>query len=144
MKVDIGCGQQKPGGWTGMDRRDVDGVDVVHDWLDIPWPFDDGEVDTLRASHVLEHVCPLRIIEWMNEAWRVLKPQGRLYISLPHAGTDGFYQDPTHCLQANAATWRYFDPDHALYRVYQPKPWRIHSLKHSGDNMDVVLEKREV
>lgn len=143
MKLDIGCGPKKPKGYVGMDRREMDGVDVVHDWSELPWPFDDGEFAELRASHVIEHICPLHIIEWMDEAWRVLEPGGKLVIGMPHAWSSGDAQDPTHCLHASVTTWEYFDPDYELYAVYAPRPWRLESAVHNGPNLDAVLVKRE-
>lgn len=143
MKLDIGCGTHKQTGWVGMDCQDIEGVDVLHDWRELPWPFEDGEADRLRASHVLEHICPLRLLAWMDEAWRVLKVNGKFYISVPHAGTEGDYQDPTHCAHFNGATWHYLDPAYELYSIYEPKPWKIETLLHNGPNIDVVLSKRE-
>ena len=142
MKLDIGCGPKKPAGWTGMDRVEHEGVDITHDWRDLPWPLEDGEAEQLRASHVLEHVCPLTLLDWMDEAWRVLEAGGTFHVAVPHAGTEGDYQDPTHCAHFNAATWRYFDPDYELYSVYEPRPWKVERLIHNGPNIDVVLVKR--
>jgi hypothetical protein len=122
-----------------MDRQGIEGVDVVHDWYDLPWPFEDGEVEVLRASHVLEHICPMRLLEFMDEAWRALKVGGEFHISLPPAFSAGDAQDPTHCAHFTAATWTYFDPDCAYYDIYKPKPWRI---KKRTKGPDVVLIKR--
>ena len=41
IRIDIGCGANKRSGWIGMDVRDLEGVDVVHNILDFPWPFPD-------------------------------------------------------------------------------------------------------
>src|SRR6185437_110980 len=55
-RLDIGCGINKMSGWVGMDRIDADGVDVVHDFMDFPWPFEDNSVAEARAEHVIEHI----------------------------------------------------------------------------------------
>jgi len=142
MRLDIGCGTHKPKGWVGMDRQEIEGVDVVHDWHDYPWPFEDGEVEVLRASHVMEHICPLRVMDWMSEAWRVLAEGGKFLVSMPLAFSRGDAQDPTHCGHFNAITWSYFDPEHELYNIYKPPPWQIKSAVENGPNLDVVLVKR--
>ena len=54
--LDIGCGPNKVPGATGMDRRTMPGVDVVHDLNSRPDPFDDNAFDEIHARHVLEHV----------------------------------------------------------------------------------------
>jgi len=144
MKLDIGCGDRKATGHVGMDRQACDGVDVIHDWNDLPWPFENAEFVEARASHVVEHICPLRIIEWIDEVWRVLKVGGRLHIAMPYAGSGSYAQDPTHCLQATEKTWQYFDPQYSLHSVYRSRPWRVESINRHGDILNAVLVKRSM
>jgi DNA modification methylase len=102
------------------------------------------------ASHVVEHVNPAKFgfINWMNEAWRVLKVEGQLALSMPYATSPGMYQDPTHINFCNEITWAYFDPlepntQGYLYKIYRPKPWKIiHLSWDCAGNMEVLLEKR--
>lgn len=53
MMVDLGCGNAKTVGAIGVDNVALPGVDVVHDLLDFPYPFDTGSADTDRATMVL-------------------------------------------------------------------------------------------
>src|ERR1700748_2450384 len=97
--LDIGWGESFQQGFVGMDHQPLDGVDVVHSWNEFPWPFEDESVLTIVASHVLEHVNPAdgHFLRWMDEAWRILKPDRQLAAVLPYAGSPGYWQDPTHC-----------------------------------------------
>ena len=89
-----------------------------------------------------------RFIRFMDEVWRVLKPDGQFALALPHGYSPGQLQDPSHCNASNEATWAYFDPLEAnsggqLYRIYKPKPWAlIHISFAPQGNMEVLLRKR--
>ena len=39
IMLDIGCGGNKQRGFTGMDKRKLEGVDIVHDVEKIPYPL---------------------------------------------------------------------------------------------------------
>ncbi|MBU2249253.1 MAG: class I SAM-dependent methyltransferase [Gammaproteobacteria bacterium] len=158
IRLDVGCGANKQGpDWVGMDIQSLPGVDIVHDWNVHPWPLPDECVLVAMCSHVLEHVPPvvldngktrLLFIEFMNDLWRVLKPDAELAIAMPHGSSQGYLQDPTHCNSCNETTWAYFDPLEPntaglLYKFYRPKPWRIKFLTWAPNgNMEVVLVKR--
>lgn len=147
IKIDLGCGEHKPEGFIGMDVRKLPGVDVVHDMEKTPWPFPDGCATLLSASHVVEHIDPraFGFIKFMDEAWRVLKPEGQFRIATPYAGSTGYWSDPTHVNPCTHHTFHYFDPlqPTGLYKEYKPKPWKIEQLYWSPDgNMEVLLSKR--
>lgn len=113
MKVEIGAGARKRTGWTAVDLNpkyaDVEG-DALH------LPFDDGEVDELRAVDVLEHVSYRQTAQALKEWARVLVSGGTLYVQVPDAET--IFQwfvshDPRlrvmenkSCTALEGATWR--------------------------------------
>lgn len=145
--LDIGCGSKKQKDFVGIDYRPLEGVDIVWDIEDTPWPLPAGSVKTAVATHVLEHINPHKgvFIEVMNEIWRVLKPGGQFAFVVPYAGSYGYYQDPTHCNPINETTLAYFDPEHeaGMYDYYKPKPWKIELCKNYSDTLlEVVLKKR--
>lgn len=74
-----------------------------------PFPFADESFDAVMASHVIEHLIDARPV--LDEAFRVLKPKGLLYLECPsdrsvrlpsmpfkfeEARSLNFYDDPTH------------------------------------------------
>lgn len=141
-RLDVGCGFNKQHGFVGMDKRAVEGVDIVHDAESFPWPLEDASCDTVLMSHVVEHIKPWLQIDLMNEAWRVLRVGGQLWIATPYATSFGYSQDPTHCSPWNEATVTYFIQGEPLYEIYRPKPWK--GLKVTWDvhsSLEIVLEK---
>jgi len=142
--LDAGCGHHKTEGAVGMDRRRIEGIDVVHDIEDFPWPFADEMFDRVIMSHVIEHINPKYGVDVIEECWRILKVGGVLLIACPYAGSEGHWQDPTHIKPWNRDTPWYFDPSHSskLYDVYRPKPWQIDAnAYHMGGNLEVVMRK---
>jgi len=155
IRLDIGCGGNKQPGFVGIDYRKLDGVDIVQDLETFPWKaLKDESVLVAVASHVVEHINPAKgiFIDFMNEVWRILKPDGEFAIVTPYAGSHGYFQDPSHVNPCNETTFSYFDPldtrtNGQLYKIYKPKPWKIKegtlSLRKEG-NLEVVLIKRRM
>ena len=120
MKLDLGCGNNKPNGYTGMDLKEAD---INHDMEETPCPIESNSCETVRAYHILEHIKPWKILSVMDEIWRIMKSEGILDIVVP---THWSYRvDPTHCLQWERDSFAYFDPLLFNYQVYWPKPWGI-------------------
>lgn len=150
IRLDIGGGINPQEGFVNLDMQDIDGVDIVHDVTDIPWPLPDECVLVAMASHLVEHIPPhnFGFLNFMNEVWRVMKPGGEFLIATPHGASAGYLQDPTHCNPCSEATWAYFDPlepntSGLLYRIYRPKPWRLKYMSFDPfHNMEVILVKR--
>jgi len=135
-----------------MDIQALDGVDIVHDLNVHPWPVESESVEAAKAWHIVEHIPPVAVtergtrrpfLEFMDEAWRVMRVGGRLDVETPHGASEGFLHDPTHCNPCDELTFEHFDPECRRYRTYQPRPWRIVELRFARDgNLNVVLEKR--
>lgn len=142
--LDIGCGDSRRPGFTRLDMREEVEPDILHNLEEIPYPLGDESCITVVGSHIIEHVKPWLMLDIMNEIWRILRPAGQLALSMPYAGSRGYWQDPTHCNGCNEVTWQYFDPRFGLYQIYKPKPWRIDAgfpLWRADGNMEVVMSK---
>src|SRR5258708_8631178 len=68
IKLNLGCGPHIAPGYVNVDIVPLPGGDLVAD-LDQPWPWQDGTVAEILASHLFEHVD--RPLLFMPEAWRV-------------------------------------------------------------------------
>src|SRR5690606_14103760 len=79
--------------------------DVICD-LSCNLPFANNTFDLVFASHVLEHITNLD--DMLGETSRVLKPKGKLQVSLPYAGSLRAFQDPTHVRFFTLKTFEYF------------------------------------
>lgn len=109
-------------------------------------------VTTKDIAHYVGEIAPGPIfMRFMDEVWRILKVGGEFAISLPYAGSPGFWQDPSHVNGCTEITWLYFDPmgnsaldpSAVLYNIYKPKPWAIKvNTWHDSGNAEIVLIKR--
>ncbi len=92
---ELGCGPDKRlKNSIAIDMVDLPEVDVVCD-LNYGMPFlQNNSVDEIYSEHFLEHINDLGFL--MREIYRVLKPGGRKYITVPHFSNPYFYSDYTH------------------------------------------------
>ena len=141
--LDIGCGTNKQKGFIGMDRRKLPGVDIVHDLESFPYPLPDNACLSIVGIHIVEHIKPWKMIEFMNELWRITQPNGQLYFVMPYSVNDLYVQDPTHCNPCNENTWKYFDPRYEHYQFYTPKPWLLDPAPRwqASGLMEVIFRK---
>jgi len=126
IKLDIGCGKNKIAGWTGIDAIVFDGVDIVHDVRERPWPFEDDSVDEVHSSHFLEHLTGTERISFFNEMYRVLKPKATARIITPAWSNERAYGDPTHQWPP-VTSWTY---------LYLNKDWRTGNAPHVSYTCD--------
>ena len=92
---------------AGPESVHQDGVvrlDIIPEWADVICnlfkeniPFEDNYFDEIEASHIMEH-CQLNedFIHTMREFYRVLKPEGKLYIEVPHKDSLAAYESIEH------------------------------------------------
>jgi SAM-dependent methyltransferase len=92
--VDLGCGGAKTPGAFGIDARDGEGVDLVHDLNRHPWPVADNSFDRIVASHIVEHVDD--VLGFFREIHRLAADGARVEIATPHFSNRSAYMDPTH------------------------------------------------
>jgi len=57
------------------------------------WPVEDNSYDLVVSAQTMEHVPEVQL--WMNEIFRVCKPEGIVIIIAPSAGA--FHRCPVHC-----------------------------------------------
>jgi SAM-dependent methyltransferase len=111
MELLIGCGsnrdkklfeQGKPE-WDGLVTLDYEPrhkPDVVWDLQKLPLPFEDNSADAIHAYECLEHTGAQG--DWrfffaqFSDFWRVLKPGGRLYATVPSVDSPWAWGDPSH------------------------------------------------
>jgi SAM-dependent methyltransferase len=145
IMLDIGSGETKRPNFVRLDKRKLPGIDIVWDLESFPYPLPDNCCLTIIGSHIIEHIKPWLTIRFMDELWRIMKPNGQLVLSTPYAGSVGYYQDPTHCNPCNEATFMYFDPKYpGLYNVYRPCPWSIEKgfpVWQANGNLEILLNK---
>lgn len=117
LKIDIGCGSSKKEGFIGIDIIQLDGVDIIHDLNQIPYPFEISTVDEIWMDNVLEHLeKPMIVIE---EIYRICKNHARITIAVPYFRSFYAIIDPTHRNFFGVNWFNYFDPSHLFNEKYQ-------------------------
>lgn len=105
--LDVGCGRLKMPDMVGVDKRRLDGVDVVCDLEKESLPYADNSVDLIHTSMFLEHVVDLNKV--LGELWRVLKTGHKLVVIVPDWKSSIQAADPDHKRQFDRETFMYFD-----------------------------------
>jgi len=106
-KLEIGCGDNKRTGFTGMDIVPLEGTDIVHDMNDVPWPIEDNTYEEIVLDDVLEHSN--NFLGVLKELYRVGDDGCIVKISVPHFSSDNMYTDPTHTTFFSSRSFNYFD-----------------------------------
>jgi ubiquinone/menaquinone biosynthesis C-methylase UbiE len=95
MKLDLGCGANKIApDFMGVDQLPAPGVDIIWDLEQFPYPFEDNSVDEIYCSEYIEHASDL--IMFMEELYRIMKPNTTGIITGPYWSHVNTWRDPTH------------------------------------------------
>lgn len=139
VRLNLGCGQGISDEFVNVDIAALPGVDVVAD-LNQGWPWKDGSVQYILASHIFEHVNDP--VHFMTEAWRVLDDDGVLDLRVPYYKHPNAFTDPTHRRFCTEYTFNYWITGTALHAQlgagYQSPPVVFHGVaaelnRHEGD-----------
>jgi hypothetical protein len=132
LRLSLGCGDQVPEGFKGVDIVKTESATYVQDLLSFPWSqFADNSVDEIECSNFVEHIPhgdsrhdPF--FQFFDEIYRILKPaefdpnnpniatKGFARIVCPYYSSMRAWQDPTHQRAISEASF-----------LYTNKQWRI-------------------
>lgn len=146
LKVDLGCGPNKPVGFVGIDRFCMPGVDIVAD-LNKQLPLASDTVDLLYASHSLEHVNDLMFT--VREIFRVCKHGAQVCIVAPYYEQKLNLANPYHISAFNEHTPRFWTdyPEAPLETSEFIHPhassWGLSRSDHSDPGVDLRLARME-
>ena len=130
MKLNLGSSINPQKGMINLDIapiKDEKGkikADIIADLNQYPYPFKDNSFDEIIAKMILEHLDDFP--KPMKEMYRILKPGGKIIITVPHSNSPGVWLDPMHkrpgfCYN----TFNYFEPDHAASYSYDFQFWVV-------------------
>ena len=118
-KINLGSGKDYQSGWLNLDVVARTEPDLL---LDLAQPLtlpavlpsttlgpvalEEGGIDLINASNVLEHVADLPAL--MTNCMRLLKVGGEMLIEVPCEGAPTAWQDPTHLRAMNENSWLYY------------------------------------
>jgi len=134
IHLNLGAGKKLRADALNVDMTPYWGIDLKVDLAKYPWPWDDGEVDGIFVSHLLEHFQDQE--KFILECHRILMPGGFLRIVGPHSSCissvgclghhrtysystfDDYLAKPFYMFKAplfvtkfQRLTWWYEDPD---------------------------------
>ena len=81
MKINIG-GETKKEGWINYNVQKKPNVDIVGNINDLS-QFENESVEEIYASHIIEHVDQNTIKNTFKDIFRILKKEGKFYVSVP-------------------------------------------------------------
>jgi len=109
-KLHIGCGDNRLPGWLNTDFF-PDRTDVCHLDAMARFPLPDHAFELVFSEHVIEHLPVSGGLNMLSEAFRILKPGGRIRISTPS-------------LEVVTAFWQQPDrPEHRAYIQWHLDTW---------------------
>jgi SAM-dependent methyltransferase len=82
LRLNLGCGPVRPGGWINVDRKPGAGIDIAADIRD-GLPIAGASVDYAVAMHLLQDLPCLDIVPALRDVRRVLKRGGVLRAGVP-------------------------------------------------------------
>ena len=94
---------------TSVDFRSEVNPTVVHNLFQFPWPLEDSSYDIIYASHIMEHMKDN--IEFMEEIYRIAKPNAKVIIRVPHFSGRSAWCDPTHLRAYSYYQFYYYSSD---------------------------------
>ena len=115
-KLNLGSGNTHYDGFINIDIAPKYNPNIVHD-LEKGIPFQDNEVDEIKAIHFLEHVSDT--IFMMNEIWRVCRNGAMVTIEVPHQDSVMAFADPTHKHVFNEESFKYFCSNGEHYWIHE-------------------------
>ena len=93
--------------WMNIDNDTRTRPDILRNLMN-GIPFNDCTFDMVLSSHFFEHFKGTDLIFLVNEVWRVLKPEGRLYILSPYYKDKTSWIDVTHEQHFNEYSFEFF------------------------------------
>lgn len=102
-------------------------IAVAWDLNNMPWPWPDNSFDQIVSRSVFEHLR-ITLVESLDECWRILRPNGQIFLKLPHWQSDAAHEDVTHYWYFSLHSLDQFDPDTErgkTYSFYTTRKWKF-------------------
>lgn len=145
--LNLGAGNHT---WNGAVNHDLKQhrpeIEIAHDLNELPWPWEDNSFDLIASSSVFEHL-KIDLVQAMDECWRILRPEGRLRVKLPHWQHDNAYADPTHRWHFSPRVFDVFVPESKLgaeLSFYTTRKWQYVKLPRFNDHKTAFIATMQV
>jgi SAM-dependent methyltransferase len=151
IKINLGSGTDPAEGFINVDHLALPEVDLVHNLMNFPYPFEGESALEIRAIDVLEHLASYAadnrpsVIAFMEECHRILKPGGRLFIQTPRYDAEFLWIDPTHVRGFHPESFNFFDPETHYGKTtgfYSQAKFKVSVTELPNKNLQVEFIKR--
>jgi SAM-dependent methyltransferase len=131
IRLNLGVGRRPREGYYGLDWIEMPGVDVVADLNEPFTELPDNSVEAIYTHHTFEHV--VNFLPLLKEVHRVVVPDGRVEVVVPHFSNPYGYSDPTHVRFFGLYTFYYFadeadQPRRKVPAFYLPERFAVKSV----------------
>lgn len=126
MNLNLGCGEKRISGFTGIDKIKTVATDFIHDLNVFPYPFSDNCAEEIIMDNVLEHLDD--VIAVMEEVYRLAVPGAIIKINVPYFKSNSAFTDPTHKHFFTENSFKYFDGHNPLH-FYTKANFEITNIK---------------
>lgn len=149
-KLHLGAGTEILEGYINTDIVSLPRIDVVHNVMNFPWPWEDGSMVEIKAKDLIEHLpththeYESTIIKFIEEAYRLLVPKGILWVQTPSWEADFLWIDPTHTRGFDIRSFDFFDPSTDFGRstgFYSKCKFKVEATQLENKNLQFVMEK---
>jgi predicted SAM-dependent methyltransferase len=113
--IELGCGPNPPQNIIGIDHINLPGVHFVTDLEQGLGMIPNNSIDEVHSSHFMEHIQNFEGL--IKDIHRILKPEGKNIVVVPHFANPHYYSDYTHKRFFGLYTFDYFSrPENQLAR----------------------------
>jgi len=109
IRLNLGVGRRTRDGYYGLDWIEMPTVDVVADLNEPLSELPDNSVEAIYTHHTFEHV--VNFLPLLKEIHRVVVPDGRVEVVVPHFSNPYGYSDPTHVRFFGLYSFYYFSDE---------------------------------
>lgn len=161
MKLNLGAGNDILKGYINHDLVfHSDKIDIVFDLEEKHWEvcvlfekninkdflIELDSLDEIRAFDVIEHIS--NPVNFMDNCWKLLKPDGILYLKACGWQNPNFWVDITHKKGYDIKSFDYFDPSTELgqdYGYYTDKRWQIQAdYPHYDRRKNIIIKLKPI
>lgn len=141
--LNLGCGTLSYGPEVfNVDLRQTEIVDALIDLEDYPWPLPNERFEFVYMTDIYEHLREA----WLplEECWRVLKPDGRVFIRTGCWETKQSFTDPSHVRFPTENTFDFTDRRTMFgkkYPHFTSARFEVLTAERSGEELVFTLVK---
>lgn len=151
IKISLGAGTEPEEGFVNVDIVELEGIQVVHNLMHFPYPFEDESAEFIRAKDLIEHLAThlpdgrSTVLAFVDECHRILQTGGTLWIQTPSHDADFLWIDPTHVRGYDLRSFDFFDPETDFGRAtgfYSKSKFKVTASRLENGNLQFEMVKQ--